>query len=188
MVRVKAGNILRNIDFDKCLNTDSMKGSVSTLTNQFAIQNKRRSGLRVLCDNKKNKSIFRDLSKTLDTIETERLNEEGPLLTSKLEGISTSSISRKNNPEMERGDIDQIGGGRKRKYVHHDKKKKSLDGYSKKRRVGKKRGRKKSRKAKHHRRRGAVSRKSSTKRRKKRSGKKRRRKHHFKKHNIFSTD
>jgi hypothetical protein len=186
MVRVKAGNILRNIDFDKCLNTDSMKGNVSTLTSQFSIQNKRRSGLRLLCDNKKNKSIFRDLSKSLDTIETERLNEEGPLLTSKLEGITTSSISRKNNPEMERGDIDQIGGGRKRKYVHHDKKK-SHDGYSKKRRVGKKRGRKKSKKGKHHRRRVGVSRKSSTKRRKKRSGKKRR-KHHFKKHNIFSTD
>jgi hypothetical protein len=196
MVRVKAADVLRNVDFDKYLSSNPNKDNVN-LSNQFSLDNKKRFGLRGLSDNKKNKSIFQDLSRALDDIEEERLNEEGPLLTSKLEGTYTSSINRKNNPEMERA-LDQVGGGRKRKYVHHDKKCKEIvklcgeishEGKSKKK---KKMTRKKKKRVGHKKKHsGSTSRKrrksgrkrgSGRKHKKKQSGKKR----HFKKHNIFS--
>jgi hypothetical protein len=195
MVRIKAVDLLRKVDFDKCLNVNTVDGNAQ-LSNPFSINNKKRLGLRGSCDNKKNTSIFRDLSKTLDEIELERLNEEGPILTSKLEGTLTSGISRKNNPEMER-ELDQVGGGRKRKYVHHDKKCAKIaklcgemsasgsgsgSGRRKKRKATKKRGRKRSKKTKHHRSTAARKRRKTKKHQ---SGKKKKR--HFKKHNIFTS-
>jgi hypothetical protein len=202
MVRVRAADVLRKVNFDKCLTIDSNRGNVN-LTNQFSLDNKKRFSLRGLCDNKKNKSIFRDLSETLEDIEEGKLNEEGPLLTSKLEGTVTSNILRRNNSgEMERA-LDQVGGGRKRKYIHHDKKcgkiVKLCDEISREKskstKKTKKRGRKK-KKATHHKKtsttkkRRKKSRKSSSNKRsgrKKGSGKKGKGKRHFKKHNIFSS-
>jgi hypothetical protein len=197
MVRVRASDVLRNVNFDKAFDEQS-RGGIDSLGDQSSIGRKKRFGLRGFTDTKKNKSIFRDLSRAIDEIEEDRLNEEGPILTSKLEGNYTSGISRKNNPEMERSAVDQIGGGRRRKYVHHDKQLKKIAkiceeiGDKKmKSPSGKKRGRKKKKK-KHHKKkkRGRSSTASTgTTRRKTRktrkSGKTKKKKHHFKRHNIF---
>jgi hypothetical protein len=195
MVRVRASDVLRNVNFDKAFEKQS-RGGIDSLGDQSSIGHKKRFGLRGFTDNRKNKSIFRDLSSAIDEIEEDRLNEEGPLLTSKLEGNYTSGISRKNNPEMDRSAVDQIGGGRRRKYVHHDKQLKKIAkiceeiGDKKMKSPRKKRGKKK--KKKHHtkkkRGRSTTSTTSGISRKRKKSrksGKTKKKKHHFKKHNIF---
>ncbi len=180
MPRVKVSKILSNINFDKCLNDKEH----SLLTNVFNDNetNRDRFSLRSGCDDKNKKNIFKDFQKSLKKIETEKINEEGEILTNKI--LGTSTFTRKEESgEDKMDDLVQSGGGRKRKrhtlnenHLHtkkrrkiRRKKKTTLKRTHKikkshKRRVGVK---------KHHHKKG--------KRKSRKVGKK----HHYKHHNIF---
>src|SRR6266481_6288855 len=112
MPRVKANEILKKIDYDKCLSK----------SDEFALRkgsafgfNTSRSDLRGGCDTKNNKkNIFKDFARSLNKIQKEKLDQEGEILTNKLYGTTTKS--RKEEDQMD--DEVQSGSGKKRK--HHN--------------------------------------------------------------------
>jgi hypothetical protein len=183
MSRVKLSAFLGKVDYDKCF-TDS-SDNPQILLNQFSTNVKQRNSLQNLGDNynrKKNTSIFRDIAQSVKKVEKNKIEEEGEILTNKLEG--TTTLTRNQNSDSEMADeIDQEGGGRvrrgrKRKYTHR---KKTVHAVKRRRKSHKKRKTYKKRKhIKKHR--GNQSGGG----RKKRKSSKKRRKHHYKRHNIFN--
>jgi hypothetical protein len=193
MSHVKLSSFLGKIDYDKCFGIGS--DSPQILLNQFATNVNKRNSVQSHCDNynrKKNTSIFKDIANSVRQIEKEKINQQGDILTNKLEG--TTSLSRKENSEMD-DDIDQEGGGsRKRKNVRrkktmHSTKRRKIQ-HNSKHKKSKVRKTKNSHKKKgkqvrkqHRRRRQRHIVPSSEKKRK--SGKKSI--HHFRRHNIFNS-
>src|SRR6266481_7422629 len=98
MPRVKVSEVLKKIDYDKCINAiDDFALTKSHLLESNASRSAMRSG----CDNRnKKQKIFKDLRKALIEIEKEKLNEEGEILTNKILGTTTKS-RKENSTESE---------------------------------------------------------------------------------------
>ena len=137
--------------------------------------------MRSGCDDKNKKNIFKDFQKSLKKIETEKINEEGEILTNKI--LGTSTFTRKEESgEDKMDDLVQSGGGRKRKrhtlnedHLHIKKRRKIR---RKKKNTIKRTYKKKSHKRK-------VGRKKHHHKKGKRKSKKVGKKHQYKHHNIF---
>jgi hypothetical protein len=178
MSRVKLSNFVSKINYDKCLNSSVNSNS---LINQFATNSRDRSSIQSRCDSlskKKYSKIFEDISNSIKKIQTEKIGEEGDILTNKLEGTTSNSRKHDNNIDMN-NEIDQSGSGRKRKYKRHETMESGHPKRKKRKYVKKRKNVKKRKTSKRkHRKRGATKRSQK---------KKKKSKHHFRRHNIFSS-
>ena len=183
MPRIKVSEVLKKIDYDKCIN-DIADYALSKP--HLLESNASRSALRGGCDNRnKKQKIFKDLRKSLIEIEKEKLNEEGEILTNKLLGTTTKS-RKENSTGSEMDELVQSGGGRKRKHGHvvtHRQHRKKRKLHHKKKTKHMLHHKKKAKHMLHHKKRKTHKRKTNQTKHKKIGLK--HKTHHYKKHNIF---